>query len=579
MQSTLSSTLTLLAWLATSASMGAWVVSAFIRPRTGDRRTGLAGDPLTTIGGIASLIALAAAVAHVVTGPGTEHTAWIVAAVCFALAALLSLWKVWESALYALLLQAIAVVAPVAATEATIPQNHDVTGDAGMVAMVASAVLAGTWAFVRFVGVGEHEHVVGWRMRFLSTVAGVVIAFCDLLTIALQPGGRWPLDQQPTWHLIRAIVALAIAALAWLPRRTASWPAALAGLLLMVASVGTHVAGVALPAAILPMDVRTFGYSVAPWPTLRALALDWRINLFFFTISILAVAVYLFLVAKLHRQGDHWPLGRTVAWIIGWTLVCCLTSSGVGRYAPASFSVHMFMNLGLNMAAAMILALGGFITLVLRANKAHGRNQPAGLREWVAGTMHSRYLGFIYNPLVALAFMTGTYYVFYLTQIYPASLQWHWLHQFVYLHFLASGYIFYGLIIGVDQPPHPLPHIGKLGLIIGAMPFHAFFGVILMSKTVVYAEDFLASLGHEWLFKRGLQHDQWVGAAIAWGGGEFPLFIALIALLTQWQRQDTTEARRTDRHLDSGTDQSYDAYNEMMARLAAADRAAERSRD
>ena len=57
------------------------------------------------------------------------------------------------------------------------------------------------------------------------------------------------------------------------------------------------------------------------------------------------------------------------------------------------------------------------------------------------------------------------------------------------------------------------------------------------------------------------------------------LLIALIALLTQWQRQDTTEARRTDRHLDSGTDQSYDAYNEMMARLAAADRAAERSRD
>lgn len=575
MQSTLSSTLTLLAWMSAAASMGAWVVAAFIRPRVGDRRQGLQGDRLTVEAGIASALALACSIAHVATGLDAEHTAWIVAAVCFTLATALAAWRTWESALYALLLQAIALVAPVAATEALVPQNHDITGDAGMVAVVASAVLAGTWAFSQAVAVGEHERVVQWRMRFLSTVAGVVIAFCDVLTIVLQPGTPGGLDQQSTAHAARAVTALAIAACAWLPRRIAAWPNILLSLVLVSTTVATHVAGVPDPGAV-PADVRAFGYSVAQWPTLHNLVFNGRLNLFFATISVLAVGVYLFFVAQLRRHGDHWPVGRTAAWLIGWALVLFLTSSGVGRYAPATYSVHMFANLGLNMAAAMILSLGGFITLVLRANRAHGRNQPAGLREWVAATMHSRYLRFIYNPIIALVFMTGTYYVFYLTQIYPTSIQHHWLHQFVYLHFLASGYIFYGLIIGVDQPPHPLPHIGKLGLIIGAMPFHAFFGVILMSKATVYAEDFLNSLGHPWMGARGLQHDQWVGGAIAWGGGEFPLLVALIALLTQWRKQDRTEARRTDRHLDSGTDQSFDAYNEMMARLAAADRAAER---
>ena len=63
-----------------------------------------------------------------------------------------------------------------------------------------------------------------------------------------------------------------------------------------------------------------------------------------------------------------------------------------------------------------------------------------------------------------------------------------------------------------------------------------------------------------------------LGGTIAWAGGEFPLVIALIALLTQWSRQDSKEGRRIDRHLDAGTDQSYDAYNDMLSQLAERDR-------
>jgi len=43
----------------------------------------------------------------------------------------------------------------------------------------------------------------------------------------------------------------------------------------------------------------------------------------------------------------------------------------------------------------------------------------------------------------------------------------------------------------------------------------------------------------------------------------------VIALVTQWARQDARVAKRTDRHLDAGTDTSFDAYNEMLARIAA----------
>lgn len=566
----------LLVWLAAAVTMGAWTTAAFIRPRRGANRLRLDGDRLLGLARLSSLAGAGACIAMASltrTSAGFGHgeaLAWCIAAGAGLLSTLFTFHKQWESAIYALALQAIALVAPIASTENQLPRNHDLAGDARMIAAVAFTVLAGTWICRLFLTADEAgSGRVYFRMRFLSLAAAAVVVVCDLTTVWAQ-GGQ--IDDDARWHLGRAAAALLIAALSWVDKAITCLAAAVVGVLGQFAAASAFRT---LPDTVgesVATDVAAIGYSVADWPTLVNLLVKWRINLFFLGLAVVAIAFYLYLVAQLNKRGDHWPAGRTFAWVTGWVIVVLLTCSGVGRYAPAVFSVHMFMNLGLNMLAAMILTLGGFITLVLRATPARSRDEAAGLREWVACTMKSRYLGFMYNPIIALVFMTGTYYVFYLSGLFTASLHTHWLHQFFYLHFLVSGYIFYGLIIGIDQPPHPLPHIGKLGLIIGAMPFHAFFGVILMAKQTVYGESFLHALGHPWLEARGLMHDQWVGGTIAWAGGEFPLVIALIALLTQWHRQDSKESNRFDRHVDAGTDDSYDAYNQMLAQLAERDR-------
>lgn len=572
MQLTTQFAVNLLAWLTAMVTMGAWMLTGFINPRRGEGRMELSGrEPLVRVGRWSSLAgtALAAAAALTLSQP----TAWWVATVASALAFALSFLHRWETVIYTLALTAMAVVAPVAALEELVPRNQDLITDAAMVASVAFTVVGGCWLLL---GNARPEALTTSRLRFVSTVGALVVAVCDLCTIWGQWSGGWELDA--TWHLVRLACAVALAALAWLPGRGPRIPGALLALVGQVAAVAALHTVPAAAGEQVPTDVAAFGYSVAEWPTLVNMVGNVRVNLFFLCLAIVAIAVYAHFVRVLHRRGDHWPVGRTVAWVVSWLLLVFLTSSGLGRYAPSVFSVHMFVNLGINMLCAMVLALGGFITLLLRATPARGRSNAAGLREWVVATMHSRYLGFLYNPIIALVFMTGTYYVYYLTGLFTASLELHWLHQFFYLHFLISGYIFYGLIIGVDQPPHPLPHIGKLGLIIGAMPFHAFFGVILMSKTTVYAEDFLTSLGHPWMAARGLMHDQWVGGTIAWAGGEFPLVVALLALFVQWSRQDRKESSRIDRHMDAGTDESYDAYNDMLAQLAERDRQADARR-
>ena len=62
--------------------------------------------------------------------------------------------------------------------------------------------------------------------------------------------------------------------------------------------------------------------------------------------------------------------------------------------------------------------------------------------------------------------------------------------------------------------------------------------------------------------------DQHLGGAIAWGASEVPLVIVVIALVTQWARQDRRESVRTDRHADAGYDDEMDAYNNMLRELA-----------
>jgi putative copper resistance protein D len=128
------------------------------------------------------------------------------------------------------------------------------------------------------------------------------------------------------------------------------------------------------------------------------------------------------------------------------------------------------------------------------------------------------------------------------------------------------GYVYYWLIIGIDPAPRRLPYLGKLGLLLAAMPFHAFFGISLMGSTTVIGGDFFRSLALP--FVPDLLADQRTAGALAWAAGEIPMAVVLIALLVQWSRSDAREARRFDRKADADNDAELAAYNALLAQLA-----------
>jgi putative copper resistance protein D len=246
------------------------------------------------------------------------------------------------------------------------------------------------------------------------------------------------------------------------------------------------------------------------------------------------------------------------------------TSSGFGRYAPAMFSVHMETHMMLSMLAPVLLVLGGPITLALRALPTAGPDRPLGPREWLLAVVHSRVARALTHPVVALALFIGSFYVLYMSGLFDAALDQHWAHLAMNAHFLLVGCLFYWPVIGVDPTPRRLPHLARLGMVFASLPFHAFFGVVLMSMQTVIGEPFYRALGLPWTVN--LLADQRLGGGIAWGAGELPLVIVLIALLMQWARADDREARRADRRADADGDADLKAYNAMLRKFAEGER-------
>lgn len=311
------------------------------------------------------------------------------------------------------------------------------------------------------------------------------------------------------------------------------------------------------------------GYHLAgPFTSARVL-FDWRFDLIFGTTAVVLAAVYLSAVLRLRRRGDSWPCGRTLSWLLGCLALLFATSSGVGRYMPAMFSVHMAAHMLLSMLVPVLLVLGAPVSLALRALPTAGRGEPPGMREWLLAALHSRVSRVLTNPVVATALFIAGFYGLYLGGIFDAAVGSHAGHVAMNVHFLVSGYLFYWVVIGVDPTPRPIPPLAKLAVVFASLPLHAFFGVVLMGTRKVLGETFYRSLHLSW--HTDLLADQRLGGGIAWAAGEIPLVIVMIALLVQWTRSDQRTAKRLDRAAERDDDAELAAYNALLAELARRD--------
>ncbi|WP_405374308.1 MULTISPECIES: cytochrome c oxidase assembly protein [unclassified Microbacterium] len=555
------------------AASGTWMVAsgALVVIEAADKN----GQPLTSIvrpGTLAYLI-----------DASDFPKAWGISAVLAAIAFLiLLLGDRWTSLLVPLWCALIGTLAPVVVGHILVGHGHDFGSDAGALQTVAMGVMCGTlWAMSGRVATGRLLRIA--TLRRLAGMLGalwLVSALADAVLIPFKLTG--PAEGNPTWLLLTlraavlALLGLVLLA-GWIRRRRLrdaslrillGAGSALAGLLLGLTLALDRVPP---PQYFAPSTIMSifFGFDLTAEPTLATLATTWRPNILLVSVGIVAVGVYLLAVNRLRRRGDHWPVGRTVAWVAGWLTVAVATSSGLGVYSGSDFAIHMIVHMALNMLAPVLLVMAGVVTLLLRATAPHRPDEPAGPHEWLTALLNWSVLRVLYSPIIIFVLYVGSYYALYLTGLFETIIRFHWAHQAMNIHFLIVGYLFYSLIIGIDRPPRPLPPVGKLAFVLAAMPFHAFFGVILMMASTPIAENFYLTLKAQW--QPDLMLSQYVGGGVAWAGSEVPLVIVIVALGIQWARQDQREATRKDRHLDSELDDEFNDYNRMLDRLTQRD--------
>ncbi|WP_307828133.1 cytochrome c oxidase assembly protein [Nocardioides sp. SYSU D00038] len=296
---------------------------------------------------------------------------------------------------------------------------------------------------------------------------------------------------------------------------------------------------------------------------------EWGLAPVPFVVAVWAGGLYLVGVRSLHRRGDAWPVGRTLAFVgLGLGSFVFATTSGLAAYDETLLSVHMVQHMLLSMVVPLALALGAPVTLALRT-------LPAAPRRWLLAVLHSRVARVLsFPPLTFLVYVVSPWALYY-TGWYDASLDSAWVHEAMHFHLVAVGALFFWPLMGIDPVPGRVGYPFRVLLTVLTLPFHAFLGVTIMGQETLIGEQHYLALREgpmgRWL--PDALDDQHLAGGILWGSGDLIGLIFFGVLFAQWVRSSLKEAEREDRRLDR-----IEA-RERAASVGVSDRPADRSAD
>jgi len=271
---------------------------------------------------------------------------------------------------------------------------------------------------------------------------------------------------------------------------------------------------------------------------------QWELSPVLFVLLVWAAGLYLYGVWRLHERGDRWPVGRTLAFVVGGMgSFFFATSSGLAVYDTTLLSVHMVQHMVLSMVVPVFCALGAPVTLALRT-------LPRRPRAVLLSVLHSRVARVLTFPPLTLALFVISPWALYFTGWYDATLHSTFLHELMHLHLVVVGALFFTPIVGVDPVPGRVGYPFRLLMLVLTLPFHAFLGVTIMGQTRLIGHDWYPSLHASMPWLPNPLDDQNLAGGILWGSGDLIGISVFGVLFVQWVRSSMAEARREDRRLD-----------------------------
>ncbi|MCU1669387.1 MAG: Cytochrome c oxidase caa3-type, assembly factor CtaG-related protein [Blastococcus sp.] len=284
-------------------------------------------------------------------------------------------------------------------------------------------------------------------------------------------------------------------------------------------------------------------------------------------LSVVALLVYVVAVLRLTGSGVRWPWWRTLSWIAGTASLFAVTGTWLNGYSMALFSVHMTQHMVLSLITPLLLLIGAPITLALRT-LPRGHGSAGAPRALLLEALHSRFARAVSHPLFTIPLFIASLYGVYFTPLFDALMGSPGGHQLMLAHFVVTGLLFFGPIVGQDPWPRTTGYPGRMLELFLPVPFHAFFGVAIMMADALVVRTFAdppASWGIDTL------RDQGEAGGIVWAFGELPTVLVLAVVFFSWASSEERRGRALDRAADRTDDAELVAYNARLRAMAVRD--------
>lgn len=287
--------------------------------------------------------------------------------------------------------------------------------------------------------------------------------------------------------------------------------------------------------------VLAHGVELPPPFTAGRLLTEWTFAPSIILPVLLAAGLYVWGVRRLTARGVPWPASRTILWFVGLAVILLATSSAVGVYDSALFSMHSIQHMLLQMIAPAPLGMAAPVTLALRT-------LPPRPRRVLLAVVHNRYVRRVSHPLVAYGLFVVSPFVLVYSRLFEVSLTNDLVHNLTHVHFLLVGALLYWPLLGVDPLPNPLPFVFRLLLVLGLGPAHIVLGIPIMLRDDLVAPEYFMQVAAAW--GTDPLDDQRTGGGLLWVFGDIVVIFMLFGMFLQWNRSEEREQRRIDRHLD-----------------------------
>jgi putative copper resistance protein D len=311
---------------------------------------------------------------------------------------------------------------------------------------------------------------------------------------------------------------------------------------------------------------------------------DWHVRPWWLLFSWLALSAYLSAVVAARRRAvpTVHPV-RVLSFVAGVVVLLFTVSSGIDRYAMALFWDHMIEHLLLIMVVPALLVVGHPWSAARAAAVACDREAAfdAFARSWPVALLT--------HPIVGLGLYTAVLGATHLTGFMDAMAQKSWLMGAEQWLYVATGYLYFLPLLGIEPLRWRLPHLLRPAFLIIGMTPDTVVGIVLLQT---HTNMFPVMFGGHPSWAPVPIHDLHIGGAVMWvvGDGLMMLFgvgviIAIIShsrsnqMVGRWlegvRRSTLTEHVRAagasaalshDVNVDDD-DAVLAAYNQMFARL------------